>query len=363
MSLSSPTGAPASTAAAPTGPAQARSPRGGRGTARRLTPGLLAALGAAVLAQLLTAPLPTVSPLLLAILAGMLGANTRGVPVTWEPGLGVAAKQLLRAGIVLLGLSLVLGDVLALGPGVLAAVVVVVGGGIAGTLVLGRWLRVPRQLRLLIACGFSICGAAAVAAAAGVTDPEDEHEDATVTALALVVLCGTATMLLLPLAARGLDLGTEVAGMWAGGAIHEVAQVVAAGGLIGGGALALAVVVKLARVLMLAPVMAGLSWQRRHELRDRGEQGSAGSLPPLVPGFVLGFLTMMLLASLLPLPGTVLEAAGLLRTTLLGAAMFALGCGVRWRALRRLGWRPLVLAVLATLLVSTLALGGILLAV
>ena len=135
----------------------------------------------------------------------------------------------------------------------------IVAGGLLGTVLLGRLLRVPSGLSLLIACGFSICGAAAVAGAAGVTDPDDEAEEDTITAVALVVIFGTLMIALVPLLANLLGLGSETAGMWAGGSIHEIAQVVAVGGIIGGGALTVAVIVKLARVLLLAPVVAILS--------------------------------------------------------------------------------------------------------
>ena len=132
---------------------------------------------------------------------------------------------------------------------------------------------------------------------------------------------------------------------------------VAAGGALGGGAaLTVAVIVKLARVLMLAPVMAALSMQqRRHGARD-------GKQPPLVQLFVLGFLAMVLVRSFVPLPEAVLEAGSLLQTLLLAAAMFALGTGVRIALLRQVGVRPFVLAALSTVLVASLALGGVLLA-
>ncbi|MDN6327824.1 MAG: putative sulfate exporter family transporter [Brachybacterium sp.] len=320
------------------------------------SPGVLLTLAVAVLSILLSQVLPGVSALIIAILLGIAVANLTALPPSLSPGLSVAAKKFLRAGIVLLGLQVALGDLLALGAPMLAVVVAVVAGGILGTLALGRALGVEKDLTLLVACGFSICGAAAVAAAAGVTDPEDEHEERTITAIALVVLCGTLMIAAVPAVAAALELAPETAGLWAGASIHEVAQVVAAGGALGGAALTVAVIVKLARVLMLAPVMAVLSLQQRRE-------GAAeGTRPPLVPLFVLGFLAMVLLRSVAPLPAAVLDLGGLAQTGLLAAAMFALGTGVKVRNLLQVGARPLALAALSTLLVATLALGGVLLA-
>ncbi|HEX7351865.1 YeiH family protein [Brachybacterium sp.] len=318
-------------------------------------PGVAVALAVAAVSLLSSRLLPGVSALIIAIILGIVMANLSTLPAALSPGLSFAAKKLLRAGIVLLGLQVVLGDLLALGAPMLAVVTAVVAGGILGTLAIGRALGVDRDLTILVACGFSICGAAAVAAAAGVTDPEDEHEERTVTAIALVVLCGTVMIVAVPAVAALLDLAPRTAGLWAGASIHEVAQVVAAGGALGGAALTIAVIVKLARVLMLAPVMAVLSLQQRRT-------GAAdGKRPPLVPLFVLGFLAMVALRSVVPLPAGVLEAGSLLQTVLLAAAMFALGTGVKVRHLLRVGPRPLALAALSTLLVATLALAGVLL--
>lgn len=163
----------------------------------------------AVLSILLSQVLPGVSALIIAILLGIAVANLTALPPSLSPGLSVAAKKFLRAGIVLLGLQVALGDLLALGAPMLAVVVAVVAGGILGTLALGRALGVEKDLTLLVACGFSICGAAAVAAAAGVTDPEDEHEERTITAIALVVLCGTLMIAAVPAVAATLELAPE----------------------------------------------------------------------------------------------------------------------------------------------------------
>ncbi|MEE1617208.1 YeiH family protein [Brachybacterium sp. J153] len=325
------------------------------GDLRRIGPGLLLALGVAGGSMLLAPLLPGVSALVVAIVVGIVLANAVPLPEVLAPGLSIASKRLLRIGIVLLGLEVALGDLLALGAPMLLVVLAVVTLGILGTVGLGRLLGVERGLTLLIACGFSICGAAAVAAAAGVTDPEDEHEERTITAIALVVLCGTVMIAAVPALAALLHLAPETAGLWAGATIHEVAQVVAAGGALGGGALAVAVVVKLARVVLLAPVIAVLGVQQRRAGRTDGTR------PPLVPLFVLGFLAMVALRSLVPLPTLALEAGSVLQTLLLAAAMFALGTGVRLRRLVQVGGRPFALAALSTLLVAGIGLGGVLL--
>lgn len=205
---------------------------------------------------------------------------------------------------------------------------------------------------LLIACGFSICGAAAVAGVEGVTDSDEED---VVTAVALVVIFGTLMIPAIPLLGQLLGMEPELNGMWAGGSIHEIAQVVAAGGIIGGGALAVAVIVKLARVLLLAPIVAILSIRQRRSGNVKPDE----KRPAIVPLFIIGFLVMIVLRSTLDLPEGLIHAGSLAQTALLSAAMFGLGCGVKIRNLIRVGARPFILAAASTILVTGIALAGI----
>lgn len=321
-------------------------------TARLRAPGVAFCAAPALLAFGVGRLVPAASPLLVAIALGMAAAAVVPLGARTAPGIAFSSRTLLRAGVVLLGLQLSLRQVAALGPGVIALVLAVVASGVALTMALGARLGLSWTHRLLIGCGFSICGAAAVAAVDGVVEAD---EDETASAVALVVVFGTAMIGLVPLVAAVLDLSPTVAGIWAGASVHEVAQVVAAGGVVGGGALAVAVVVKLGRVLLLAPVVAWVSWQRR-TTTDAG-----GVRPALVPGFVLGFLALVLLRTWVTPPSGVLDAASAAQTMLLAAAMFALGCGVRLGRLRAAGAAPFVLAAFSTAWVGALGLGGALL--
>lgn len=330
-------------------------PRPGSG---RLLPGLALAGGTVAASIGLATLIPTINPLLLAIVLGVLARNFVSLPESLEPGLAFAAKRLLRLGIVLLGLQLALGDILALGPGMIVVVVAVVTTGILTTVAIGRAMGISRGQSLLIACGFSICGAAAVAAAEGVIEAEDEE---VVTAVALVVMFGTLMIPLLPFVAALMGLAPMTTGLWAGASIHEVAQVVAVGGALGAGALGAAVVVKLARVLLLAPVMVVLGLQRRRRA-GAGAGGQGAKLPPVMPLFVAGFIAMVALRSSGVVPAAVLGVAKPAQTALLAAAMFALGTGVRFSMFRRVGPKPFALAGLATLIVAAVGLAGTVLA-
>lgn len=324
---------------------------GGWHSAAAVLPGLAACALASAAAIVVHHWVPLASPLLVAIVAGAAVANLRPLPESYAPGLAVASRPLLRAGIALLGLQLVFGDILGLGAGVIVLIVGVVAASLAGSLWIGKVLGLSPAQRLLIACGTSICGAAAVAAVDGVIDADDEDVAA---AIGTVVVFGTALLGLIPLAVHVLHLDQQTGGIWAGAATHEVAQVVAAGGLIGSSALAVAVVVKLGRVLMLAPVMTVISLRRRRD-------AAPGVRLPLVPLFVVGFLACVALRSAGLVPAPVLAVAGQTQVALLSAAMFALGTGVRIGALRAVGARPFLLGAAGTAWITVLGLGGALL--
>jgi uncharacterized integral membrane protein (TIGR00698 family) len=316
-------------------------------------PGLLLAGAAALLAYGVQRLVPAASPLLVAILLGVAVAHSKSLPDQMRPGLKVASKRVLRLGIVVLGLQLSLRDIAGLGWGTIGVVVAVVALGIVLTLAIGKRLGVPAQLRLLIACGFSICGAAAVAAVAGATDSDEEDVAASI---GLVVLFGTAMIGICPFLLPALGLTERQQGLVAGGSIHEVAQVVAVGGILGGTALTVAIVVKLARVLMLAPVILTISAQRRRS----GQVAEGEKLPPLMPLFVAGFLAMVLIRSFLPVPDVALHIGSITQTVLLSAAMFALGTGLHIGMLKKVGGRPVLLAAVSTIGVFAIAYGGVL---
>lgn len=320
-----------------------------------LLPGLAVCVLATAVALITNHFLPAVSPLLTAIVLGAVLANVTRLPERLQPGLQFSAKRLLRAGVALLGLQLMFSEILGLGWGVIVTVVAIVVLGITGSMFIGKCLGLSWTQRLLIACGFSICGAAAAAAVDGVVQAEEEEA---VTAVALVIIFGTLLIPVIPLLADQFGFSSTQAGTWAGGSIHEVAQVVAAAGAIGGGALATAVVVKLTRVLMLGPVLAVVSLQRR---RAAGGLPEGSKRPPIIPLFVAMFIVMVGLRSTGVLPDQLVSVGKLVETALLTAAMFALGAGVHVATMKNVGVKPFVMALLSTVWVMSIALVGVLL--
>ena len=216
------------------------------------------------------------------------------------------------------------------------------------TLVVTTWLgnraRLGAARSLLIGTGFAICGASAIAA---MEDTAGADEEDVAVGIAMVTLFGTVAMVLLPLLAGPLGLTDQQFGIWAGASIQEVGQVVAAAGAGGAGVVAIAVVVKLTRVLLLAPVVATVS------IRKRMAGGKTeGKRPPIVPLFVLGFLACVAFRSTGMIPTGALAAISQVQVAALGAALFGMGAAVQIKTLFRRSGPVLIVATLSTLLVA-----------
>lgn len=316
----------------------------------RTAPGLAVAAGGAGVAMAVNRLVPALSALTVAVLAGVLVGGA--LPAVTARGLQWATRALLRAGVVFLGLQLSLAEVLRLGPGMLTVVVATVLLAFTGTLALARLTGVSRGLGLMVATGFSICGASAIVAMDGVARSEKED---VATAVTLVTIYGSAAIAVVPfLGSHVLGLDPETVGMWAGLSVHEVAQVVAAASPAGAAAVGTAVIVKLTRVVLLAPMVAGMGVIER-----RAGGAVDGRRPPIVPLFVAGFLVLLLVRSAGVVPGAVVTGAKEVSTVLLAAAMFGLGTSVRVGALLRTGRRGLLLGLLSTVLVGAVSLGAL----
>jgi uncharacterized integral membrane protein (TIGR00698 family) len=303
-----------------------------------------------------SAVLPAVNPSTVAVVLGALVVNVGLHRPALHVGTHIASHRMLRVAVVLLGLQLGVQQLLHLGAGGAAVVAVTVAVTFVGTQLLGRVLRVPPARTLLIATGFSICGASAAAAMQEVAGGD---EDDTGVAVALVTLCGSLAILLLPALRVPLALDPAAFGSWVGASVHDVGQTVATASRVPG-ALTSAIVVKLSRVILLAPLVAGVALTKRR--RARTTTGTAivpARRPPLVPLFVVGFLAAIALASTGVLPAFVLQLAKIAQEVLLAAALFGLGTGIQLNVLRRTGGRALILGLLSWLLVGAVAYAGV----
>nr|WP_315183956.1 YeiH family putative sulfate export transporter [uncultured Albidiferax sp.] len=325
----------------------------------RLLPGL-ALCGALAACATVLGGLPVLQAhglgvLTLAIVLGMLVGNT--VYPHWAPasgpGVQLAKQRLLRLGVVLYGLRLTTQDIASVGLAGVLIDALVLGSTFALACWVGvRWLGLDRNTAMLVGMGSAVCGAAAVMA----TEPvlRARAEQVTV-AVATVVVFGTLATFVYPmlytlnLQVQWVPGGAHGFGIYVGSTVHEVAQVVAAARAIGPEAADAAVIAKMVRVMMLAPVLLALSAWRAREREQAAPQRLA------VPWFALGFIGMVLFHSLQLLPASVVEVAHGVDTALLAMAMAALGVSTQLGAIRRAGLQPLLLA---GLLFAWLLVGG-----
>lgn len=295
--------------------------------------------------------------LVIALALGLLLRNTGLFHPVVQPGIMVGTRKFLRLGVVILGLQLSLPDIWDLGLPVLALIVVCVALSFYFTRFAGQRLGLTRAGATLMAAGFSICGASAIAGMQSIVDADD---DEVASSIAMVTLYGSLVILVLPLLSGLMGLSPHTFGIWSGLAVHEVAQVVATASTAGAAALAVATVVKLGRVVLLAPVAASVSIALRRSEGIRRAVAS-GRVDPIVPLFVIGFLVLVLVRSTGLVPQPVLDIAATTATWLLAAAMFGLGAGIDVPHLVRTGGRTLVLGAVSTVFLGAISLAGALL--
>lgn len=308
--------------------------------------GLAAAVaGAAVLLRQLPG-LTALSPMILAIVLGIAIRNLAGTPEWARAGFAFAMRRVLRLAIILLGLQLTSAQVAAVGGTGVAIIAISLAATFLFTVWMGRLLKVDRGLAVLIGAGTSICGASAVIAANTAAGAPDED---VAYAVASVTVFGSLAMVVFPLVPELLHLTPHAYGLWSGAAIHEIAQVVAAAFQGGQQAGEFGTVAKLTRVMMLAPLVIALAAMARRQ------GGGNGKRAPL-PWFVLGFVALVGLNSLLAIPAEVTSPLVTATPFLLSVALAAMGLETDIRRLAAKGLRPFWLGLLASLFIAGLSL-------
>ena len=259
----------------------------------------------------------------------------------------------MKLGIALLGFRLAFSEISEIGSYVgICIVISLVLIVFLGIRKIGSLTKISNSLGLLIATGFSICGLSAIAAMKPLSGADDEEVGY---ALGLVTLFGSLSVVVLPLFQLIFDLGSSDFGWWVGLAVHDTGQVVATASIDSDKALDAAVLVKMARILMLAPILIGVSFLRNEKRSDQKRRYR------IIPMFIIGFLAAATLLSLDVFSDQVIEAIGDIRSFFIASAMFGLGAGVRLKALSSLGGRPLVFGLVSWVLIVMFAGIGVLL--
>jgi len=315
-----------------------------------MLPGILLA-GAIAAAAMATHHIPvmaTFSPIILAIVIGMAFHNIVGTPSFAKPGIAFSLRRLLRFAVILLGFQLTLTAIAEVGARGLLIVAITVITTFTFTVWMGRNLGVDRRLSQLVAAGTSI-GASAILATNTITDAPDED---VAYAIASITLFGSIAVFAYPLLQRLLRLDSQTYGLWSGASIHEVAQVAAASFQVSQRAGEVGIIVKLARVMLLAPMVFALSIKARH---SENSAPTRTARPPL-PWFVLGFIALVGLNSVVAIPPDAKKLIITLTTFLLSVALAALGLEVDISKFYAKGLRPAILGTVAFLFIATLCL-------
>jgi len=330
-----------------------------RATVSRLAPGLLVcgviALASTFLSEHYGGP-----QLLYALLIGLSFHFLMKNPQV-KPGVDFSGRTLLRIGVALLGARITLTQVARLGVGTAVLMVLAVALTILFGILLARWLGRSSDEGVLSGGAVAICGASAALAISSVLPQTKENERFTLLTVVGVTVLSTLAMILYPFAMQILELPKLQAGIVIGGTIHDVAQVVAAGMILGPQAGDTATVVKLFRVMLLMPVVlvVALAWRAQVEaIADEG--GAKRQQVPMVPGFLLAFVVLVLLNTAgVFTPGMVNLSSNTSRW-LLVTAIAAAGVKTSFEELLKLGWKPVLMLVGETLLILSLVLSGVL---
>ncbi len=338
----------------------------------QVLPGVALTGGIAALAIFVGERTPAlVSVVLLALLAGLVIANARPLPVMLTPGVDFAARRILRVGVALLGARLTLADVADIGGPSILAVVVTMATAFATVAMAGRMAGVSPQLGILLGTGTAVCGNSAIAAASPIIDA-DEREVSY--AVATITIFGTIALVLFPIIGRAVGLSDQEFGVWAGLAINDTSQVVAAGSAYSEQALEHATVVKLVRNALMGPILVALTiWMGRRRRPDGGVPvGAAGSraaaptvsvgtglwrtVRSAVPAFVVAFIVLAAMRSAGLIRPEVADVLGSVSAVAITVAIAGVGLKTRIAELATVGLRPVLVGLAASTALAIVAL-------
>ena len=282
------------------------------------------------------------SPMIVGIVLGMIYANTlrAALPATFTPGIQFCSKRILRLGIILYGFRLTLQDVTEVGIPAIIVDALMVTITICGGVMVGKWLKMDKEISLLTSVGAGICGAAAVLGAESALRVKPYK---TAVAVSTVVIFGTISMFLYPVLYRNgvFSISPELMGIFTGASVHEVAHVVGAGNAMGESVGSVAIIVKMIRVMMLVPVLLIISYTIARKASGSDAPGKINT-----PWFAILFLVVIVLNSFIPLSDNVRNGINTFDTFLLTMAMTALGAETSFDKFKKAGSKPFVLALI-----------------
>jgi uncharacterized integral membrane protein (TIGR00698 family) len=316
----------------------------------RWTAGIVLLLIIATIAHVFGKLFPLVGGVIFALIAGIVIRNLIGIRhVIFEDGVSFTVKRMLKVAIILLGATLSFGKILSIGGQSVLIILAVVVGGIGFTIIIGKLLKVDKILSLLIGVGASICGATAITALKGTINAREAQ---TAYAISTIFLFNLIATFLYPVIGHMLNMNPLQFGIWAGTAIHDTSSVVAVGYLYGNEAGDIATTVKLVRTLFLLPIIVIIPMLF---MKNNDHAGKA-SIKKVFPWFIIGFILMSIANSIGFIPT---EAQHFLTSSakyIILMVMAGVGLQVDFKKMKKLGLKPFIIGLFASVLVSVISL-------
>ena len=276
-----------------------------------------------------------------------------------RPGIEFCSRTVLRVGVGLLGARITASQIAGLGWTTAGIVIAAVVTTLLCGVLLGRFLGLNRAQSVLSGGAVAICGASAALAISAVLPRTKDSERFTLMVVVTVTVLSTLAMVIYPLAARLLHLPPELAGLFLGGTIHDVAQVVGAGYMLSPETGDYATIVKLFRVSMLAVVVVVVSTLFKKAREQESEEGTVAAKQAVVPWFLWVFVALVIINSMGGVPAVVQMGLNDVSRACLVVAIAALGIKTSFGQLARAGWRPFLLLVIETLWMAGFVLAAI----
>lgn len=291
----------------------------------------------------------SLSPMIIGIVLGMLYANSlrNHLPATWVPGIQFCSKKILRLGIILYGFRLTFQNVFNVGMPAIIVDALIVCITICGGVLLGKLLKMDRDISLLTSVGSGICGAAAILGAESAIKTQPYK---TAVAVSTVVIFGTISMFLYPILYNSgiINMPAESMGIFTGSTIHEVAHTVGAGNAMGKEISDVAIIVKMIRVIMLVPVIFIIGYiynKHSNNIENNADTQCNNKRKLAIPWFALWFLIVIGFNSLNIVPSSAASFINNFSTFLLTMAMTALGAETSIDKFKKAGAKPFLLAL------------------
>lgn len=306
---------------------------------------ILAGLIAAV-ATVLGNFFPIIGSAVFAIIIGLVLKNTVGVGEDFQPGIKFSAKKVLQWSIILLGFSLNIQDIGKTGATSISVTLVTIAVAFIVAFLVGKWLKIPTNLKILVGVGTAICGGSAIAAVAPIIEADD---DEVALSVSTIFLFNILAVFLFPFFGHLMQLSDAGFGLWAGTAINDTSSVVAAGYSFSETAGDYATIVKLTRATLIIPVslvIAGI------QIFKKKKTSNTVSIKQIFPWFILWFLVASIISSTGILPAGFIAAAKWASRFMIAMALGSIGLTANVKDMLKTGTKPVLLGLITWFFVA-----------